>query len=957
MATLNNTNTYTRTMSGLSSVYSDDIEVNTLVVSGTATLPNGYMTLSGNAQTTTSQKTFSQPYQDFTLVNPFMRDFSNNGFAVPSGPSARITMRGIVGAYDTTYSNWRFVSGASATRTNFVQWWYGSGTTLEWTQQTIVGAPPTSNPSAFSGNYALAFTTNAPTQSFYTQMGVNLPAGYYTMTFYSYFGSSPYGGGFIGSTSAFVSISVENSTDTLNYADPETRANSAWKQRIFNFQVVGSNATYIRWTPNEIQSALYTFRWALAGISIRKNNGNFFTDGAGTTIVGGNYSFLENPVLNNPIAQNSLTCQGTPQFSLKTGASNLVLNSSFNTSNNNVNNVAVGWGLLSNSLMTNNTIVGSNSGGRSTSLNDCNIYGYRVSAMNNDTAIGSYIRCNDVSYNFNGWNTVIGSYIGIENSSTRQASTGVAWRCVAIGSEQYTSYNGFGKNPRSPSECISIGYRSQHKSWDNWNVSIGNYSLYNINGNNGEDDGLGYRHYTQYNVALGHEAGTFGNNYSYNTFIGARADASLNDCSFNTAIGYNAKANAFRYCSAFGSGVVNTVADSIRLGRPADTVYIDGSLNVAKDTTLKDTTITGNLSVSGSAIINSGIRVGTTPYGFSEGIVFPQADTNRKLVLYPVNDNGIENYTIGANNTTEEMIFLVPDSAKTFKFDYGTSASTKSNIMTIGPDYTNLNIGGGGTTDQFTIKTGGNTLFTVSDFEKEVRVSNGCNLIVSSDFLFEDPTVGNVMRFSTQDGLLLQQASPFIMRTGTTSDTDYFKIDAVASTIDISGVIQMNFVGDTRLNFYEPNTTTRVGGFYGAHMDLSGGRITLTNQRLSKNNLFINALNTDQNNLTGGNNISGAYTIPIPYSHFYGVQGTSLFTITLPTITLQDLGNEICFRRVSGTSNISFVSSGGQNAYPNGSITGQTTSFVGLTSGTNTFVAFTAMKETGNTTYAWFAHL
>jgi len=825
MATLNNTNTYTRTMSGLSSVYSDDIEVNTLVVSGTATLPNGYMTLSGNAQTTTSQKTFSQPYQDFTLVNPFMRDFSNNGFAVPSGPSARITMRGIVGAYDTTYSNWRFVSGASATRTNFVQWWYGSGTTLEWTQQTIVGAPPTSNPSAFSGNYALAFTTNAPTQSFYTQMGVNLPAGYYTMTFYSYFGSSPYGGGFIGSTSAFVSISVENSTDTLNYADPETRANSAWKQRIFNFQVVGSNATYIRWTPNEIQSALYTFRWALAGISIRKNNGNFFTDGAGTTIVGGNYSFLENPVLNNPIAQNSLTCQGTPQFSLKTGASNLVLNSSFNTSNNNVNNVAVGWGLLSNSLMTNNTIVGSNSGGRSTSLNDCNIYGYRVSAMNNDTAIGSYIRCNDVSYNFNGWNTVIGSYIGIENSSTRQASTGVAWRCVAIGSEQYTSYNGFGKNPRSPSECISIGYRSQHKSWDNWNVSIGNYSLYNINGNNGEDDGLGYRHYTQYNVALGHEAGTFGNNYSYNTFIGARADASLNDCSFNTAIGYNAKANAFRYCSAIGSGVVNTVADSIRLGRPADTVYIDGNLNIhsgkityenstttlnvncysvfnfeviladtlrcnsillypneisqltgintgqtiqsqlnskANDTnvvhnsgdetingiktfndgiilpsasiadtalssniplingtnnfsalntfsngltlsagtltlpsaSIADTALSSNIPLlngtntftstntfQGEITATSGIRVGSTPYGFSEGIVFPTIDGYRKLVLYPVNNNPYENYSIGAHHTSNEMNFTVPDNTKSFNFGYATSSTTRSNIL------------------------------------------------------------------------------------------------------------------------------------------------------------------------------------------------------------------------------------------------------------------------------------
>jgi hypothetical protein len=450
----------------------------------------------------------------------------------------------------------------------------------------------------FSGNYAIRFESNAPTQSFYTQMGVNLPAGYYTMTFYSFFGSSPFGGGYIGSTSGFVNITVQNSTDTLNYSDPDSRADGAWKLRTFNFQVVGSNATYIRWTPNEAVSAIYTFRWALAGISIRRNNGNFFTDASGTTLVGGNYSLLQNPVLNNPIAQGTLTCQGTPQFSLKTGASNLVLNSAFNSSNSNVNNVAIGWGLASNPLMTNNTIVGSYGGGKSTSLVDCSIYGYYNSGMNRDTMIGSYLRATDVSYNFNGFNTVIGTYIGIDSGGNRTPTTGVAWRCVAIGSEQFTSYNGFGKNPRSPAECISIGYKSQNKSWDNFNVSVGNYTLLNINGNNGTDDGLGYIHYTQYNTAIGHEAGTFGNNYSYNTFIGARADASLNDCSFNTAIGYNAKANAFRYCSAFGSGVVNTVADSIRIGRPADTVYIDGSLNVAKDTT-----ITGNLSVSGTANI------------------------------------------------------------------------------------------------------------------------------------------------------------------------------------------------------------------------------------------------------------------------------------------------------------------------------------------------------------------
>jgi hypothetical protein len=544
-----------------------------------------------------------------------------------------------------------------------------------------------------------------------------------------------------------------------------------------------------------------------------------------------------------------------------------------------------------------------------------------------------------------------------------------------------------------------------------------------------------------------------------------------------TGVALLASANTFTQQNIFNTFCPQTNTDPVVGNSLVRRSWIDSSLNLrafdascvhitGNETVAGSKTLTGQLVLTGgfnastlqninfgqNSLVAAALRLGTTPYSLLGSIICGQLDTNRKIVLYPLVNNGIENYSLGVSNAAGEFILLIPSDTRKFRFDYGTSATTKSNIMTIEPyktnlnigsndatnqftiktslsipyktlfsvsdfekqvkitngcalvlnnalgnysidvndtnqdmtfllpndtkrfkfsygtspttteimtigsGFTNLNIGGGGAGEQFTIKSGGNTLFTVSDFNKEVRVSNGCDLIVSSDFLFEDATVGTIMRFSTQDGLLLQQSAPFIMRAGTTSDGDYFKIDAVASTIDISGVIQMNFLGDTRLNFYQPLTTTRVGGFYGADMDLSGGIITLTNQMLLKNNMYINALNADAYGVNG-NNIAGTNTIQTPYAHFYGVEGTSVFTITLPTITLQDLGNEICFRRVSGTSNISFISSGGQKAYPNGSITGQTTAFVGLTSGTNAFVAFTAMKESGNTTYAWFAHL
>ena len=595
-------------------------------------------------ETITGQKTFTQAYQDQTLTNPFMRDFSNNGFTVPAFQGAIANMLTTVGAYDTTYSNWRFVSGASATRINYVQWWYGSGTQLEYTQNQIVGAPPTSNPSVFSGNYAIRFESNAPTQSFYTQMGVNLSAGYYTMTFYSFFGSSPFGGGYIGSTSAFVNISVQNSTDTLNYSDPDTRVNGAWKLRTFNFQVVGSNCTYIRWTPYEAVSAQYTFRWALAGISIRKNNGNFFTDASGTALVGGSYSLLQNPVLNNPIAQGTLTCQGTPQFSLKTGASNLVLNTAFNTSDNNVNNVAIGWGLASNPLMTNNTIVGSYGGGKSTSLVDCSIYGYYNSGLNRDTMVGSYLRCVDASYNFNGYNVLMGTYIGIDPGGSRNPTQGASKNCVFIGNEIASGmYNGFGKNPYSPSEAVAIGYRSQNLIWDNSNCSVGPYTLEKADGNNNVDTGQGYLRTTQANSAFGYGAGRTPRNTHCSTYIGMNADFSGNSVEttpvhFSTAIGANAKVRG-SYATALGAYVYNDVSNSIRIGRAQDTTQIDGSLNV-----LKGVNITGDLSVSGSITEGSYPRKGTTVLNNSVA--------------------GQKTYTISTSNWTETYA-LTPSSTAT----------------------------------------------------------------------------------------------------------------------------------------------------------------------------------------------------------------------------------------------------------------------------------------------------
>ena len=83
----------------------------------------------------------------------------------------------------------------------------------------------------------------------------------------------------------------------------------------------------------------------------------------------------------------------------------------------------------------------------------------------------------------------------------------------------------------------------------------------------------------------------------------------------------------------------------MRIGRPVDTTQIDGSLNVAKDTT-----ITGNLSVSGSSTFTNPIIEGSYP--------------RKGATLL---DNGVagqKTYTISTSNWTE-MYVLKPTSTAT----------------------------------------------------------------------------------------------------------------------------------------------------------------------------------------------------------------------------------------------------------------------------------------------------
>ena len=100
-------------------------------------------------------------------------------------------------------------------------------------------------------------------------------------------------------------------------------------------------------------------------------------------------------------------------------------------------------------------------------------------------------------------------------------------------------------------------------------------------------------------------------------------------------------------------------------------------------------------------------------------------------------------------------------------------------------------------------------------------------------------------------------------------------------------------------------------------------------------------------------NFSLATAGNLPVRDAYSVaNGATAITITLPTITLDNLGMTILFRRVAtATTTVSFIGNGTQFVY-NNALTGGSTAQAIMTS-TTYIVNFKAMVVSG-TTYAWF---
>jgi hypothetical protein len=112
-----------------------------------------------------------------------------------------------------------------------------------------------------------------------------------------------------------------------------------------------------------------------------------------------------------------------------------------------------------------------------------------------------------------------------------------------------------------------------------------------------------------FNTALGYASGYGVTTGASNTLIGMEAGHDINTGSFNSALGYNAYYNhSYNYTTAIGYSAQPTGDHQIVLGTAAETVIIDGSLNVHGDVSFNST-----LEVAGNVSFDASLNVaGTT---------------------------------------------------------------------------------------------------------------------------------------------------------------------------------------------------------------------------------------------------------------------------------------------------------------------------------------------------------
>lgn len=639
------------------------------------------------------------------------------------------------------------------------------------------------------------------------------------------------------------------------------------------------------------------------------------------------FSGTTNTFTNSLVANNLL-----PYFPLNTASLRMGLNAMQYGTATSFANVAFGnyalrgdSGTPANNTASKNVCIGYNAGTSltttgATSPDDNVIIGY--GAGQNLSQAGSIYQ--GPSYS----NVIIGSNAG-QNYWIQKS--------VIIGANACSAGNQF------ISDTTIVGYNSAVNMNDKSGVSIfGASNLPVYAGNGGQ--------------AFGCQLGTYANNNDQGLFCGINSGGQINTgwgCCFvggQVGNGINTGGGCF-----FGGINVDTTKSDIQ-----NSVAIGSFFNVNEDDTFKIggyNIVTGayqNLLIGNKnrILFNTNVSSATQAITFEMGEhinVTSNTTTNITLPV-PANENIGARFTIVKSYTTPVAITITASAGLTI---YSSSGNTNTYSFLATEYYITLLCIN--TTGTAWIVTNEDTTKQFVDLTTNQSNIQGIKTFVSTigtdaaqTFNFENIN-NNVLNF-TNVGITHTKTNAAVVgdQCGMISFNMKNSTSGVSTRYANIGVTLNNATAGSENSII--NLTGKQAGADLYYAQLGGGISAFANP-IRMNNYWIgtafNSLITSATTLTYG----GANSF---YKYYSVSAGATAFTITLPTIDAGHLGNEIQFRRVSGTTTtvISFIGNGTQNVY-NTALTGGTGAQALMGSGIY-IVKLVPMLLTNTPTYAWF---
>lgn len=392
----------------------------------------------------------------------------------------------------------------------------------------------------------------------------------------------------------------------------------------FPLNLTTSTTVYIKFQQATTSAQEYVL---LTGITVQQTGAMVITDNSGTSVIGGSESIMNQLYVNNKLSvvSGGASIAGGLNSGTTTGTNNLSINTTFATTGTNNNSIAIGQGTLQSGTSIQKTVaIGVSAAPFNLLTNTDNVlvgYGIRTegrTAGSNDSysvLVGSSI----MTRSNIGYNSVVGYQAG-------GTSGGIGGGYNSgIGAQSHMAYNGFADYKQQYNSWV--GYQALYNNRYNYNTGMGAFALKALYGGAYPAGPA-----SEYNTALGYQAGYTRTDLNQCTFLGANSDGAVNFLTKSTAIGY---------------GCIVDTSNTIQLGSGED-VRMKGNVYMPRQNAVYQTAL-GNINVQS---ILTPVRYDVQPT-YTSWEIWDTSGTGQILSIDTSNDIvEIDTTTISAYNMT-----------------------------------------------------------------------------------------------------------------------------------------------------------------------------------------------------------------------------------------------------------------------------------------------------------------